>query len=134
MEERVERRDEPPDPVTVQREARRHAQQAIGARAASQRFVEQRAEVPEVARYDRSLLVSKRSEVDAVRASSEVGALANGDDVVAAFTQLPGDLGREVLVEQQLQAEIASWAARQVLSSRSLSVCMRSIQSSISSR
>jgi hypothetical protein len=72
--------------------------------------------------------------VDAVRASSQVGALADCDDVVAVFTQLPGDLGREVLVEQQLQAEIACWAARQVLSSRSLSVCTRSIQSSISSR
>jgi hypothetical protein len=30
----------------------------------------------------------------------QVGALANRDDVVAALAQLPGDLGREVLVEQ----------------------------------
>jgi hypothetical protein len=134
LQERVERRDEPPGPVTVQREARWHAHQAIGARAASQRFGEQRPEVPEITRDDRSLLVRKRREVDAVRASSQVGALANYDDVVAVFMQLPGDLGREVLIEQQLQAEIASWAARQVLSSRSLSVCTRSIQSSISSR
>jgi hypothetical protein len=134
LEERVEGCYEPPDPITVEREACRHAHQAIGARAASQRLGEQWSEVPEIARYDRSLLVGKRREVDAVRASSQVGALANFDDVVAVFPQLPGDLGREVLVEQQLQAEIASWAARQVLSSRSLSVCTRSIQSSISSR
>jgi hypothetical protein len=35
LEERVERCDEAPDPITVEREARRHAHQAIGARAAS---------------------------------------------------------------------------------------------------
>jgi len=134
LEERVERRDEAPDRVTVERKPRRHAHQAIGARAAPERFGEQRPEVPEIARHDRSLFVMKRREVDAISATSKVAALADCDDVVAVFTQLPGDLGREVLVEQQLQAEIASWAARQVLSSRSLSVCTRSIQSSISSR
>lgn len=134
LEKRVERRDGAADPITVEREALWHAHQARGARAASQRFGEQRPEVPEIARYDRSLLVRKRGEADAVRASSQVAALANCDDIMAVFTQLPGDLGREVLVEQQLQAEIASWAASQVLSSRSFSVCTRSIQSSISSR
>jgi len=60
--------------------------QAIGAGAAPERFGEQRPEVPEIAGYDRSLLVGKRREVDAVRASWQVGALANGDDVVAVFT------------------------------------------------
>jgi DNA-binding CsgD family transcriptional regulator len=40
LEERDQRRDEAPDLVTVQREARRHVHQAIGARAASQRFGE----------------------------------------------------------------------------------------------
>ena len=93
LEQRVEFRDEEPDPITVETEARRHAHQAIGARPAPQRFGEQRPEVPEIARYDRSLLVSERGEVDAVRAASQVGALANRDDVVAVFTQLSGDLG-----------------------------------------
>src|SRR5450755_1533192 len=134
MEKRIKRRYEPPDRIPVERKPRRHAHQAIGAEAAPQRSGEQRPEVPEIARHDRALLVRKRREVEAVRASSQVGALADCDDVVAVFTQLSGDLGREVLVEQQLQAEIASWAARQVLSSRSLSVCTRSIQSAISSR
>jgi hypothetical protein len=107
MEKRIKCRDEPPDPITVEREARRHAHQAIGARAAPERFGEQRPEVPEIARCDRSLLVGKRREVDAVSASSQVGALANCD-IVAVFTQLSGDLGGEVLVEQELQAENAS--------------------------
>ena len=72
--------------------------------------------------------------MDSIRTSSQVVALADGDGVVSALTQLPGDLGGKMLVEEQLQAEIASWAARQVLSSRSLSACTRSIQASISSR
>jgi hypothetical protein len=85
-------------------------------------------------RDDHSLFLGKRGEVDTIRTSSQVGALADGDRVVSPFTQLPGDLGGKMLVEQQLQAEIASWAARQVLSSRSLNACARSIQASISSR
>jgi hypothetical protein len=100
LEQGAKRRYESPDPIAVEREALGHAHQAIGARAAPERLDEQRPEVPEIARYDRSLLVRKRGEVDAIRAPSQVGALADGDDVVAALAQLPGDLGREVLVEQ----------------------------------
>jgi hypothetical protein len=72
--------------------------------------------------------------MDTIRTRLHVGAITDGDGVVPLFTQLPGDLGGQMLVEQQLQAEIASWAARQVLSSRSLNACTRSIQASISSR
>ncbi len=134
LEKRVERRYESSDSVSVQRETRRHAHQTEGRVAPPQRLSEQGPEVREVARYDHSLLLGKRGEVDSIRTSSQVVELADGDGVVSAMTQLPGDLGGKMLVEEQLQAEIASWAARQVLSSRSLSACTRSIQASISSR
>ena len=104
LEQRVERRYESPDSVSVQRKARRHADLRFGVRAAAQRLGEQGPEVREVARDDHSLFLGKRGEVDTIRTSSQVGALADGDRVVSPFTQLPGDLGREMLVEQQLQA------------------------------
>lgn len=59
--------------------------------------------------------------MNAIGASPQIRAFADSNDVVAALAQLAGDLRREVLVKQQLQPEIASWAACQFASSRSLS-------------
>ena len=134
LEERVERGYESSDRVSVEREACWYADQTVGRCAPAQRVRQQGSEVREVAGDDHSLFLGKRGEVDTIRTSSQVGALADGDGVVSSFAQLPGDRGGEMLVEEQLQAEIASWAERQVLSSRSLSACTRSIQVSISSR
>jgi hypothetical protein len=39
--------------------------------------------------------------VDPVRTTSELRPFADGDDVVAELAELAGDLGREVLVEEQ---------------------------------
>ena len=72
--------------------------------------------------------------MNAIGASPQIRALADSNDVVAALAELAGDLGRQVLVKQQLQPEIASWAACHFASSRSLNAWMRAIQSSISSR
>ena len=65
--------------------------------------------------------------MNAIGASLQVRALADGNDVVLALAELAGDLGRQVLVEQQLQPEIASRAARQLTSARSLSASMRAM-------
>ncbi len=72
--------------------------------------------------------------MNAIGTSSQIRALGNCNDVVAALAESAGDLGRQVLVKKQLQPEIASRAARQLASSCSLSAWMRAIQSSISSR
>lgn len=130
----VECAHEPSDSVAVEPKAPGHADESVGLGACPKGLGEQRAEVAEVSGDDRALLVRQRCEVDAVRATLEIRAFADGDNVVAAVSQLAGDLGREVLVEQQLQLENASRAARHLVSSRALCARTRPIQASISSR
>ena len=132
--ERVQRSDQPTSGLAAEREPPPDANEAVGLRSRAQRLSQQRPEVAEVPRDDHALLGGQGGEVDAVRPSPEVVALADGDHIVPAGAQLPGDLWRKMLVEQQPQEEIASWAARQLASSRSLSASLRAIQSSICAR
>jgi len=70
--------------------------------------------------------------MDAVRPASQVGPFADRDDVVALRSELAGDFGGEVLVEEQPQADSASCAARHFASSAAFRSITRAIQSSIS--
>lgn len=126
--------NEDPDAVTMGLKAPGHAHESVGPLPPTQRLGKQRSEVPQISRHNRALLVEHRGEVDAVRPSAELRALANGDDIVTAAAELTSDLWRQMLVKQQLQPESASWAARQVVSSRSLNAWTRLVQASISSR
>lgn len=126
--------DEAADPSPAEWEPVRYAHKPVGRNPGAQRLGEQGTKVAKVPRDYRPLLFRKRSEVHTVGAPAELGSLRHGDDVMAAVAKSAGDLGREVLVEQKPQGWSASWAARQVASSRSLSVRLRAIQSSISSR
>lgn len=134
MQERVECEHEASDALATQGEASRHTDQAVRDSPTAQALGEQRPVVGEVASHDRPLLVWQAGEVHAVGTSAQAGVLADGDHVMSALAKLSGDLGGDVLVEQQLHPEIAARAARQLLSSRSLSAWMRAIRSSTSSR
>ena len=132
-EQSVQGVNEAPDLPAAQREPPRHADEPVRPRAGAQRAGEQGAEVAEIPGDDDTPLVGLGGKVHTVRSSPQIVALPHREDVVPTDTQLPGDLGREVLVEQQPQVEMASRAARHFASSRSLSWVSRAVQSSISS-
>lgn len=82
----------------------------------------------------RGFAVPPPTQTDPVRSTSQLGPFSHGDDIVALRPELAGDLREEVLVEEQVQAESSSWAARHLASSAAFSSRLRAIQSSISSR
>ena len=132
LQESGECPDEPADARPAEGEALRDADDAVGRCAAAQRLGQKRSEVAEVARDDGPLLVGQRCEMDPVGPASQIGPFANRDDVVALGSELAGDLGGEVLVEEQPQADSASCAARHLASSAAFKSATRLIHSSMS--
>ena len=92
----------------------------------------ERHEVLDVVGHDRPPLPHHPTEEPVVAEPDEIGAFGHRDDVMASGAELSGDFGGVVLIEQQPHAS-ASPRRRQRSSSRSATVCARSIHSSISS-
>ena len=108
VEQRGQGQDEPADVLPAQRKTVRDAHDSVGWRAAPHRVGQQGAEVAEIPGDDGPLLLRQRREVDAVRPTPQIGPFPHGDDIVALRSELAGDLGREVLVEEQSQPASAS--------------------------
>ena len=95
------------------------------------RAADERHEVLDVVGQDRTPFLCHPPDEFVVGKPDQIDAFGDGGDVMAAGAELPGDLGRVVLIQQEPHAN-ASPRRRQRSSSRSAIARARSIQSSIS--